>query len=46
MESSKWASVLRRIDQGQSLRQVARDYGVSYEGVRRAVRAAHELQAE
>lgn len=37
---SEWPTVLRRIDQGEPLRQVARDYGVSYEAVRRVVQAA------
>jgi len=39
---SEWATVLRRIDQGEPLRQVARDYGVSYEAVRRVFRAARK----
>jgi hypothetical protein len=40
---SEWAIVLRRIDQGEPLRRVARDYGVSYEAVRHVVRAARKL---
>jgi LysM repeat protein len=35
-------TVVYRIDQGESLRQVARDYHVSYEAVRRVVRAARK----
>ena len=35
-----WATVLQRIEQGETLRHVARDYGVSYEAVRRVLRAA------
>jgi hypothetical protein len=41
---SEWATVLHHIDQGEPLRQVARDYAVSYEAVRRVVRAARRLQ--
>lgn len=37
---TEWPSVLSRIDQGETLRKVARDYGVSYEVVRRVIRAA------
>ena len=37
---AEWPTVLRRIDQGESLRTVAGDYGVSYEAFRRVVRAA------
>ncbi len=39
---SEWPTVLRRIDQGESLRKVARDYGVSYEAVRRVIRTARQ----
>jgi len=38
--SSEWPTVLRRIEQGESLRKVARDYHVSYEVVRRVIRLA------
>lgn len=38
--AAEWSRVLQRIEQGETLRQVARDYGVSYEAVRRVVRAA------
>ncbi len=39
---SEWPSVLRRIEQGEPLRQIASHYGVSYEAVRRVVRAARK----
>jgi hypothetical protein len=35
-----WPIVLHRIDKGEPLRKVASDYGVSYETVRRVIRAA------
>jgi hypothetical protein len=42
---SEWSTVLRRVEQNREpLRQVARDYGVSYEAVRRVVHAARKLQ--
>src|SRR5712691_2187512 len=37
---SAWATVLQRVEQGESLRHIARDYGVSYAAVRRVLRAA------
>jgi hypothetical protein len=37
---SEWPVVLQRVDQGETYRQVASSYGVSYEAVRRVVRAA------
>jgi uncharacterized protein (DUF433 family) len=37
---AEWATVLQRVEQGEQLRQVAHDYGVSYEAVRRVLRAA------
>ena len=37
---SAWATVLQRIEQGEPLRHIARDYGVSYEAVRRVLRTA------
>ena len=37
---SAWATVLERVEQGEPLRHIARDYGVSYEAVRRVLRAA------
>jgi hypothetical protein len=38
--TSAWATVLQRAEQGEPLRQIARAYGVSYEAVRRVLRAA------
>jgi hypothetical protein len=35
-------SVLHRIDQGEPLRKVSGDFGVSYEAVRRVIRAARQ----
>jgi hypothetical protein len=37
---SAWATVLKRVEQGEPLRHIARDYGVSYEVVRRVLRVA------
>ena len=37
---SEWATVLQRVEQGEPLRHIARDYGMSYESVRRVLRAA------
>ena len=37
---SEWPTVLRRIERGESLRKVARDYNISYEAVRRVIRLA------
>lgn len=39
-----WPDVLRRVEQGDTLRQIAQDYGVSYETVRRTTKAAHKQQ--
>jgi hypothetical protein len=36
---SEWATVLKRVEQGEPLRHIARNYGVSYEAVRRVLRA-------
>jgi hypothetical protein len=36
---SEWGTVLRRAEQGEQLRHIAPDYGVSYEAVRRVLRA-------
>jgi hypothetical protein len=38
---SEWGTVVHRVEQGEPLRQVAHDYGVSYEAVRPVLRAAH-----
>jgi hypothetical protein len=43
---AQWQTVLGRIEQGESLRAVARDYNVSYEAVRRVIRAARKQNAE
>jgi len=40
IQPSAWAIVLQRVEQGEPLRHIARDYGVSYEAVRRVLRAA------
>jgi DNA-binding NarL/FixJ family response regulator len=40
----KWHDVLRRVEQGDSLRQIAQDYGVSYETVRRTVKVARRKE--
>ena len=37
---SEWGAVLRRVEEGEPLRHIAPDYGVSYEAVRRVLRAA------
>ena len=37
---SAWATVLQRVEQGEPLRHIARDYGVSHETVRRVLRVA------
>ena len=39
-----WPDVLRRVEQGDTLRQIAQDYGVSYETVRRTAKAAHKRE--
>ena len=38
--AAEWQTVLHRIDKGEPLRNVAGDYGVSYETVRRVIQAA------
>ncbi len=42
---SQWPAVLHRLDQGEPLRKVAGDYRVSYEAIRRVLRAARKEQA-
>ena len=37
-----WPDVLHRIEQGDTLRQIAQDYSVSHETVRRTAKAAHK----
>jgi transposase len=39
-----WPDVLSRVEQGESLRQIAKGYGVSYETIRRTVKAAHKRE--
>jgi hypothetical protein len=41
----EWPTVLHRIDQGEPLRKVAGEYHVSYEAIRRVVRAARKQLA-
>lgn len=36
---SEWSVVVRRVEQGETYRQIATDYGVSYEAVRRVLQA-------
>jgi Homeodomain-like domain len=40
----QWPEVLRRIEQGETLRQIAKDYGVSHETVRRTLKAAQKRE--
>jgi len=40
----QWPDVLRRVEQGDSLRQIVMNYGVSYETVRRTIKAAHKRE--
>src|SRR6266516_1903708 len=42
---SEWPTMLRRVEQGEPLRKLAAEYTVSYETIRRVVRAARKLQA-
>ena len=39
---AEWPSVLQRVAQGESLRQIARSYHTSYEAVRRVLNAARK----
>ena len=42
---SEWPTVLARVEQKhEPLRQVVRDYGVSYEAIRRVLKAARNLK--
>ncbi len=41
-----WPDVLRHVEQGESLRQVAKVYSVSYETVRRVLRAIRKGEGE
>jgi DNA invertase Pin-like site-specific DNA recombinase len=40
----QWPDVQNRVEQGEPLRQIARDYGVAYETVRRTLKAAHKRE--
>jgi DNA invertase Pin-like site-specific DNA recombinase len=40
----QWPDVIRRVEQGESLRQVGKDYNVSYETIRRVLKAARKQQ--
>jgi hypothetical protein len=42
---SEWAAVLQRVEQGEPLRHIARDYDVSYETIRRVLGAARRREA-
>ncbi|HEX6554681.1 MAG TPA: hypothetical protein VF026_18080 [Ktedonobacteraceae bacterium] len=42
----EWPDVLRRIEEGESLRQVAQSYRVSYETIRRVLRAMRRQATE
>ena len=42
----QWPEVLRRSEQGESLRQIAHSYGVSHETVRRTLKAARKRGGE
>ena len=42
----QWPNVVQRIEQGESLRRVAKDYGVSYETIRRVLRAMRQEGGE
>jgi len=37
---AEWSRVLYRVGQGETYRQIASQYGVSYEAIRRVVKAA------
>jgi Homeodomain-like domain len=41
---SEWATVLQRVEQGETLRHIARAYCVSYEAVRRVLHAARRRE--
>jgi len=45
LPSSEWSTVLRRVlEKKEPLRNVANDYGVSHETVRRLIRASRKLR--
>jgi hypothetical protein len=39
-----WPDVIRRVEQGESLRQVGEAYNVSYETIRRVLKAARKQE--
>jgi predicted transcriptional regulator len=39
---SEWPNVLRRVEQGEPLRKVADEYGISHQTVRCVIRAARK----
>ena len=43
---AEWSRVVQRVAQGESLRQVARSYRVSYEAIRRILAAARRSHAQ
>jgi DNA invertase Pin-like site-specific DNA recombinase len=43
---TEWPRVVQRVAQGESLRQVARSYGVSYEAIRRILTAARRYHEQ
>ena len=43
---SDWPDVVRRVEQGETLRQVAASYSTSYETVRRILRTARSFKPE
>ena len=43
---SDWPNVVRRVEQGETLRQVASRYNTSYETVRRVIRASSKYRHE
>ncbi len=45
VEDKLKAKELRHVEQGEPLRKIAAEYTVSYETIRRVVRAARKLQA-
>jgi len=42
----QWPDVVRRVEHGESLRRVASDYHVSYETIRRVLRAMRQEGGE
>jgi hypothetical protein len=42
----EWPNVLHRVEHGSTLREIAHDYGVSYEAVRRVIQAARAENEE